>query len=80
MKGVPNFCEICAYWVNTHHLSRVHPGECRRFPPVVMQDDTDEDYAAYQMTEAMEWCGEHSEGQPIGTKPVAKNIKEWMKG
>jgi len=68
-------CENCRYWGSDGPCpdELVHPGYCRRFPPIILQDrDGDESIDSYgrgcdsfyPITFHDDWCGEW---QPAAT-------------
>jgi hypothetical protein len=61
-------CETCLFWVLTSHAitddGDVKEGDCRRYPPTVLDVDFDPEFNAYHFqfnpsTSADFWCGEY---------------------
>ena len=45
-------CDECLYWQHTVTIDAVKTGECRKLPPVVL-----EEYTAWPQISGNDWCG-----------------------
>lgn len=73
-------CETCCYWKSNRPVigfssgygqqpsEFVAKGECRRFPPLMMQTPSGP-RAQWPLTLAHHWCGEHGEMQTARALP-----------
>lgn len=56
-KPLPELgCHNCKFWQKDDD----DVGNCRRYPPAVLHDESDGVFCVWPWTEPESWCGEHS--------------------
>ena len=68
-------CTTCRYWAPNDEPQGIASdhgwGECRRYPPQVVQAEPGQRVACFPITTGEQWCGEYwIKGKPVPSAPA----------